>query len=93
MRKMQPERNAAQRQPSELTPKASTGDISAPYGHGGANHCHCARPLPNEPAIGDDHRRVDEAGDKSEGDNTEINDQKARVTVDPGKKYITDAGQ
>ena len=30
MRKMQPERNAAQRQPMELTPKASTGDMSAP---------------------------------------------------------------
>ena len=42
------------------------GNQSAAHGHSRADYGHCASAMTNKPIVGDDHRRMDEAGDERE---------------------------
>ena len=40
----------------------------------------------DEPTVGDNRRRMHETGVEREGDDAQIDDQKSRVVVHPGKR-------
>ena len=68
-------------------------DQRAANADGGADQRHGKGAPADEPGVGQNHRRMHEAGGKRQRDDAEIDDEKAVIAFNRREQHVTDAGQ